>query len=295
MKQNYTMGIAACVLIVLATVVVQTKFACGYGQRLEDLIVDPQCDWKGEPSEGELLAVGLHQSAPFGLGEGDANRFEDVQSSTYGEIAYASLAEALHNPLVNSSGNFVDLGSGTGLTLMAAVLEAHGSDTMEVIGVELSRARHDVACEQLRRLSAAMVPFKLRQERVRRVASICGDMFDVPLGSFTTVYVSSLCFPEPLLYRLAQHLSNNLHAGSTVLSLRRFPDASAPRLQHVGHTVVRTTWTRAACLEIYNVVDCPGTCTAAHARGPPLHLGSGGWEDMCSYLIPHKGWKEERN
>ena len=102
------------VLIVLATVVVQIRFACGYGQRLEDLIVDPQCDWEGEPSEGELLAVGLHQSAPFGLGEGDANRFEDVQSSTYGEIAYASLAEALRNPLVNSSGNFVDLGSGTG-------------------------------------------------------------------------------------------------------------------------------------------------------------------------------------
>ena len=98
-----------------ATVVEQTRFACGYGQRLEDLIVDPQCDWKG--SQGEL-AVGLHQSAH--LGSARAMRIDlKMCRAARMAIAYASLAEALS--LVNSSENCRSR-SGTGLTLMAAVI-----------------------------------------------------------------------------------------------------------------------------------------------------------------------------
>ena len=125
-------------------------------------------------------------------------------------------------------------------------------------GVELSKSRHDEACEALSRWQeVARKKDFISDAAVATVspASIvsfqCADMFTVDWTPFDVVYVSALCFRRSMMLEIQRRLIQDLKEGSRIFSLRPFPEEEEEEkkkhllfgsLLLVSKSVGRATW-----------------------------------------------------
>jgi len=173
-----------------------------------------------------------------------------MKPSTYGEITPLGVRQLFGvmglldrtdtaNAADSSAAHFVDLGSGTGKLVGQAVLEL-SSTLGRATGVELSPSRHASAI----RAKEALIEWLHREHpndgdrsdstpstRSSTISSISvspsekafdageildklelieGDLFDVDLSTATHIYVASLCFPDNLMLRLEETLSQRI-------------------------------------------------------------------------------------
>ena len=79
------------------------------------------------------------------------------KESTYGELTHGTLQMILHHPFIHLSDgeSFLDLGSGRGATTMQVAISER--KLKYSAGVELSKSRHDEACEALSRWQEVVI------------------------------------------------------------------------------------------------------------------------------------------
>ena len=181
------------------------------------------------------------------------------KESTYGELTHGTLQMILHHPFIHLSDgeSFLDLGSGRGATTMQVAISER--KLKYSAGVELSKSRHDEACEALSRWQEVVRKKDfLSDAAVATVspASIvsfqCADMFTVDWTPFDVVYVSALCFRRSMMLEIQRRLIQDLKEGSRIFSLRPFPEEEEEEekkkhllfgsLLLVSKSVGRATW-----------------------------------------------------
>ena len=149
-------------------------------------------------------------------------------SLAYSEVDVDSFCQMLRgivSPAVDLGPAFLDVGSGCGHAVFAAVLaypfeEATGveilSDLVAVSTVEVLEARwkHDVAVE-------------LANVRSASISFLCLDAVLYDWSSYTCVFMSWTCFSESLRRRLAGICSEQLAPGTIVLTVTYALDCSA--------------------------------------------------------------------
>lgn len=148
----------------------------------------------------------------------------------YGELTTSGVRDVLQR-LGGRSGDVVaDLGSGCGRMVLQCALE--WPFLSSVIGVELSKTRHDTATKALHRCEAMFGP-----DVSRRVQLVHGDMLapDVAglLDHVTLVYVASLLFDDEFMIRLGGMLSARPKL-RRVATLSRFPAGALPGFHEQG-------------------------------------------------------------
>ncbi|CAL1129630.1 unnamed protein product [Cladocopium goreaui] len=138
-----------------------------------------------------------------------------------------------------TSAIFADLGSGVGKLVVQSYLEWPG--VKRTLGVELSSTRAKHAWEAWESLLLSDEAFELRQMALSLVGDdevpnpaeevqlLKGDLLDADISEATHVYVSSLCFPESLMFDVTVKLKQapRLRAAA---SLQPLALSAKPRL-----------------------------------------------------------------
>lgn len=163
------------------------------------------------------------------LGEGTMKVFTDTgNKSTYGEMTREGMKKMLEG--INTQNKvYYDLGSGMGKTIMFSVLD-HGFK--KSTGVEL-------APERLQ--NSKKVKEQLPNELKSKVTLINGSFLNnsINTSDADVIWISSLCFPEPIMNRLSQKLSMEVKDGVHIFTSKKL---NAPRLQLHETKPVKMTW-----------------------------------------------------
>jgi hypothetical protein len=160
-------------------------------------------------------------------------------ANTYGEITADGMESLGKRALLGPSDVFADLGSGCGRAVIQAVEQF---DCAAACGIELGRARHEVAMQ----LYNALPP-----ERANLIEFICDDCAapdawqQWPLADATVVYASSLCFGDELMHRLAAQLAASSRV-RFVATLRRFDGGLGGGFVPIGFEPCEMSWTALA-------------------------------------------------
>lgn len=152
------------------------------------------------------------------------------QSLVYGEIQFRTFALALekikhrYGGLQKPGGVFVDVGSGSGKAVFAALLMHEFS---RVVGIEKLAGLHDLAGElhkiwrELRtEPTLAVSPLTRKTE----VELVCGDFLSESWADADVAFVNSTCFDKELLDKIAAK-AHDMKPNSFLISLtRRIPN-----------------------------------------------------------------------
>ena len=242
---------------------------------------DPEARSPGEAAHRQAVEAALRQTyrARSGFCTDSPAAPSDTtlvapKHTTYGEVTPVGarqLASALG--LLNSTREahvFADLGSGTGKLVVQAFLE--WPSVARAVGIELAdcRAHHAGAAWQalrrngssaaaLRRAALGLAGASSRSESDDAVTSglrlVHGDLFAQDLSAITVAFISSLCFDEAMLTRLAAKLSAESHALVAFASLRHL-QAEIDAGVLVGFELaealgVEMSWSRASTAWVY--------------------------------------------
>mmetsp|Transcript_22136 Transcript_22136/g.41520 ORF Transcript_22136/g.41520 Transcript_22136/m.41520 type:complete len:322 (-) Transcript_22136:29-994(-) len=171
--------------------------------------------------------------------ERDDEDLHDDQGLVYGEIQFATFALALekirhkYKGLREPGGVFVDVGSGTGKPVFAALL-MHEFD--KVIGIEILNGLHDISLE----LQAVWNETKASADVTSRTRNteielIRGDAFKVDWHDADIAFVNSTCFDAEMMDRLADK-ADRMKPGSFFISFtRRIPSDEWQVLEYERH------------------------------------------------------------
>lgn len=171
-------------------------------------------------SEWEAVTAVIN-SLPLGYAERDSH--ELGQEFTYGELTVEGVAAILQDAHARrASGNgrpvqcFLDLGSGTGKTVLAAA--ALFPMLEHAIGVELSKPRHKIASEGREALASSAVANRL----LDRVTFIHGDACRAvaAIAAADVIWVSNTCFPDSLNSDLGVAIDDYARQGALVYCTR---------------------------------------------------------------------------
>lgn len=149
---------------------------------------------------------------------------------TYGELLPSGVDKLVRLLGMDASATFYDLGAGTCRSLLhLAMAQPH---LRKAVGIELSPTRleyGELAHEKLAAGGAVMCPTEMRE----------GNVEDNIYQDATHVFVSSVCFDDFLLRKIAQHLgeSDNFRV---LVSLRQLP--IQPYLVLLGRTTLPNTF-----------------------------------------------------
>ena len=177
-------------------------------------------------------------------------------ATVYGEI---SSPEELFTALdMNASDHFVDLGSGRGQIVLAAMMRTRGAPA-SAAGMELIVNRCQVAERAWHNASASV------QEKVK---FFCGDALQFDLSTATKIFLCNATFPGELSENFAQRftLKNafNLQRLATIQPLSDSAVAAAG-VELARVTSVRATWCSGGC-PLY-VYARPGTVEKTEGDG----------------------------
>ncbi len=143
----------------------------------------------------------------------------------------------------DSKYQFFDLGSGGGRLVIQSFLELPSVN--KSVGIELSPTRHKIAIQTWNNLVQTGDAIRIRALAEK---SFCddysgypnvtaiesgvelheGDLFDLDISQATHLYVSSLCFAEEMLLRIAEKIEREGVALQIVASLRLLPSVHDP-------------------------------------------------------------------
>jgi tRNA G46 methylase TrmB len=158
--------------------------------------------------------------------------------ATYGEVTVAGARQLFHHmglidgtPVVYESSNngivFLDMGSGRGKLVMQAYMEL--PHITKAMGVELAPNRHRTAVEawEAIRLTAMNLRAGQKEEDMvipdAEIEFLLQDFLESDLSQVTHIYISSLCFPDNLMYHIANKLEKEAHKLQCVATIRQFP------------------------------------------------------------------------
>ena len=138
---------------------------------------------------------------------------------------------------------FMDLGSGVGKLVVQAFMEL--PRISQAIGIELAPVRHQHALAAWKELEAAASEVRKSREPVRdaTLELLEADIFDADLSKATHLYISSLCFSDAMMHRLAAKLEQEAPRLQCVATLRAFPMSFRRKgiLDRVSYEVVMKT------------------------------------------------------
>lgn len=164
----------------------------------------------------------------------------DDQSLVYGEIQFRTFAltiekiRYLYDGLRDSGGIFVDIGSGTGKAVFAAML-MHDFD--RVIGIEILNGLHEISrdIEAIWHEQKGKIDGLSARTKKTQIDLIRGDAFKVDWADATLAFVNSTCFDEKMMETVAEH-ANKMQTGSFLISFtRRLPSEEWQLLEYERH------------------------------------------------------------
>ena len=152
----------------------------------------------------------------------------DFKPNTYGEITIESLSSMLSEAKASREYVVYDLGSGTGTTVIQAVLEF---GVGKAVGIEMNRDRHRLACSSVETLPGLM---KLGGADIHQshASAIHGDILKFLYYDATIIFVSSLLFPEKMLAALVGRF-RMLKGGTQVFMLTKLKLDEAKETGHL--------------------------------------------------------------
>lgn len=151
-----------------------------------------------------------------------------VNPFTYGEITplgarqlFGAMGLLQRSSSRSHPAHFIDLGSGTGKLVGQVLLELPKERIERATGVELSPSRHKCAILS----KEALLQWGEKYYEVNRSVTLNdwtdikykleflqADLFDVDISTATHIYIASLCFPDNLLLRLEEKLTQILNS-----------------------------------------------------------------------------------
>eukprot|EP00747_Dinoflagellata_sp_TGD_P067608 gnl/TRDRNA2_/TRDRNA2_155355_c0_seq1.p1 gnl/TRDRNA2_/TRDRNA2_155355_c0~~gnl/TRDRNA2_/TRDRNA2_155355_c0_seq1.p1 ORF type:complete len:241 (-),score=48.50 gnl/TRDRNA2_/TRDRNA2_155355_c0_seq1:23-745(-) len=183
------------------------------------------------------------------------------QETTYGELLLPGFRRVLEEPILAWRGAeelFVDLGSGMGKLVVAALMQ-HGA--REAVGVELAGVRAAAACAAVKRLQNRSAAAAAGSSSPATVRMVRDDILNTSaLHSATVVLLGNACFRNSFLQRVAMHLRSSLALGTRVLTMRKLPEeaVSGRQLRLLGEVRLRpfdVSWSAGGVIFIYQVTD----------------------------------------
>jgi Histone methylation protein DOT1 len=181
-------------------------------------------------SEAEMIQNGIHE--------------QNHEPATYGEVTSAGARQLFNHmgmattnaPPTNNNGStctnhdsivFVDLGSGRGKLVIQAYMEL--SRITKATGIELAPSRHQAAVEAWEELQSTARKLRASQNEGHslvpeaEIEFLLEDLLESDLSQVTHIYLSSLCFPDKLMYHVAKKLEKDAPKLQCVATLREFP------------------------------------------------------------------------
>ena len=174
--------------------------------------------------------------------------------STYGEVTTLGARQLFqYMGMVATRGDamirdvvFYDLGMGQGMLVLQAYLELPTSSIRQAVGIELSPSRYRTAVAAWNTI-LKHEPSLLNDGR--RLSLVQGDLFQQDLSNATHIFVSSLCFTEEMMEKLAIKLKGNheyLPKLRCVATLKELPNFKYSRVEKV-----EMSWTRPHGCSVY--------------------------------------------
>jgi len=175
------------------------------------------------------------------LANNDYDKFKiNNYASTYGEITRHGFKKMLEG-IDTKNKIFYDLGSGVGKSVVWAVTD-HG---LYGNGIELSKARHDLALQLLNQIR------QIKPEFVQKMNYINDDIFNRNIGNANIIFISNLCFPEDVNQKLAIKLSNELKPGTLIFCSKELQN---PKIRLIGTKNIDMTWSKDSNIHHYIIV-----------------------------------------
>lgn len=181
------------------------------------------------------------------LDEEDQKKYDDENSvSTYGELTLEGLKKIIETSQ-NIMGDlshkkYVDLGSGTGRTVVLA-----SNYFGESYGIELSKKRNDIGKKILE-------DYGNRIQNEDNILLINGDMYDMNCRDKDVVYISSLCFTDTMMDRLKNKLNEELKIGSLIFTSKELDLNENDNLERLENINVKMTWSDSSTLYVYRKI-----------------------------------------
>ena len=167
---------------------------------------------------------------------------------TYGEITPASVARLLDWLDLHEDDVLYDLGSGVGKVVLQAAMTAA---CRRVVGVELARSRHEIACEALE---------DAREEgwiRARDVQLVCRNFMKVDISDATVIYSCTTSFSDEFMAMMVRRLSRQCRLGTLFLSTQELEETTW--LQPIRTLRLDMSWRRRGWVHAYELVRVHGS------------------------------------
>ena len=177
------------------------------------------------------------------LGAAEEKRIRSSQSSSvYGEITPAAAEKLIEYMQLGPRDVFYDLGSGVGKLLIHTAMLCRPK---RIVGLELSRSRHNMAKTALERA------IKEKLLKTKNIEFVCADILKRNLSDATVVYTCSTAFPERFFNKLVKKIST-LKAGTRFISLTEV-DKLPKELSLIETLRLDMTWKRKSPVYIYQI------------------------------------------
>ena len=191
----------------------------------------------------------------FGIPQGDENLIVSKGGApTYGEIECESCI-TIFNDLPESvvkNGVFYDYGSGVGKMCVQAYFDY---PFKKVVGIELSRKRHDGAMKILNKIKDLDL-----LDPNRTLNFIQGDFLETPTNDATVIYMCATCYSNELMLNLVKKFSK-LKKGLHVITLKELPEFKKYGFELVKEYKLPMSWSRdtgGSPVHVYKLVGKSG-------------------------------------
>jgi Histone methylation protein DOT1 len=190
----------------------------------------------------KLLKPGTAKIAAEEMSEAGKNQNDFAKRkyspATYGEVTVAGARQLFfHMGLTNCPSStyescnnhvvFLDLGSGRGRLVLQAYMEL--PQITKAMGIELAPNRHRTAVDAWEKLQSMARNIRAGQKEGDMVVPdaeiefLSEDFLESDLSQVTHIYISSLCFPDNLMYHIANKLEKEAPKLQCVATIRPFP------------------------------------------------------------------------
>ena len=170
-------------------------------------------------------------------------------SPVFGELSFEAgeeiFAHAFRLFELSTKPAFVDLGSGLGKLCIQAAL-TRPNDLSRILGIELSRTRHEIAekaLKELRNTGRKYPPMEFLNQDFMQVS--------LPSSTPSIVFCASLTFPSDVVEAVGNKCMNELSTGSILYSFRSVEKLSHLQLKDPLH--VSTSWGVRSPLNTYRI------------------------------------------
>jgi hypothetical protein len=186
------------------------------------------------------LYKGVNGFSTYGTAP-DGRQFRRVHGLIYGEVTARGIAQLIRATAMSADDCFVDLGSGTGKLALHVAMAVPG---VRCRGIEIAGARHEAACDALRRAEAAGLISGGRVDFRHQ------DLLKADLSDATILFANSTCFSARLLGRLAARICR-LDRNVTFVSLQRLSRRAERAFSPAEKRRCATSWDRMNTMHVY--------------------------------------------